>query len=180
VSSNRARSGPICSARLQSRPRGYGIQAPGKHLSRRPIAKLDQGQEPHPPGHASGKGRVRMSQQDAFDRWWEWALKPTDSTLTIPAQVHEAVMQLPTEQRRDRAAVNEAVRLADPDAIMAATSSRACAAAACQCSRRYSQIEFDRCLLRHDSDQIPHRTKMTLCAARKRHRTEKPERARAH
>ena len=24
--------------------------------------------EPHPPGHVSGKGRVRMSQQDAFDR----------------------------------------------------------------------------------------------------------------
>jgi hypothetical protein len=60
-----------------------------------------------------------MSQQDAFDRWWEWALKPADSTLTIPAHVHAAVMQLPTEQRRDRAAVNEAVRLADPDAIMA-------------------------------------------------------------
>jgi hypothetical protein len=74
--------------------------------------------------------------QDAFDRWWEWALKPADSTLTIPAQVHEAVMQLPTEQRRDRAAVNEAVRLADPDAIMAATSREACVAAACRCSRR--------------------------------------------
>jgi hypothetical protein len=95
----------------------------------------------------------------------KWALKPADSTLTIPAHVHEAVMQLPTEQPRDRAAVNEAVRLADPDAIMAATSSReACAAAACRCSRRYSQIEIDRCLLCHDSDQIPHRTEMTLCA----------------
>jgi hypothetical protein len=54
--------------------------------------------------------------KDAFDRWWEWAEKPTDSTLTIPAHLHEAVMQLPPEQRRDRTAVNEAVRLADPAA----------------------------------------------------------------
>jgi hypothetical protein len=54
--------------------------------------------------------------KDAFDRWWEWAEKPADSTLTIPARVHDAVMQLPPEQRRDRAAINEAVRLADPDA----------------------------------------------------------------
>jgi hypothetical protein len=54
--------------------------------------------------------------KDAFDRWWEWADKPTDSELTIPAHLHDAVMQLPPEQRRDRAAVNEVVRLADPDA----------------------------------------------------------------
>jgi len=53
--------------------------------------------------------------KDAFDRWWEWAEKPADSPLTIPAHLHEAVMQLPPEQRRDRAAVNEAARLADPD-----------------------------------------------------------------
>jgi hypothetical protein len=54
--------------------------------------------------------------KDAFDRWWEWAEKPTDSPLTIPSHIHEAVMQLSPERRRDRAAVNEAVRLADPDA----------------------------------------------------------------
>jgi len=53
--------------------------------------------------------------KDAFDRWWEWAEKPADSPLTIPAHLHEAVMQLPLEQRRDRAAVNEAARLADSD-----------------------------------------------------------------
>ena len=40
---------------------------------------------------------------------------PADSKLTIPAHLHEAVIQLPPEQRRDRAAVNEAARLADPD-----------------------------------------------------------------
>jgi hypothetical protein len=53
--------------------------------------------------------------KDAFDRW-EWAEKPADSTLTIPADLNEAVMQLSPEQRRDRTAVNEAVRLVDPDA----------------------------------------------------------------
>ncbi len=47
-----------------------------------------------------------MVVKDAFDRWWEWAEKPADSTLTIPAHLHQAVMQLSPEQRRDRAAVN--------------------------------------------------------------------------
>jgi hypothetical protein len=57
-----------------------------------------------------------MVAKGAFDRWWEWAEKPASSTLTIPAHFHDAVMRLPPEQRRDRNAVNEAVRLADPDA----------------------------------------------------------------
>ena len=56
-----------------------------------------------------------MMVKDAFDRWWEWAEKPSDSTLTIPAHFHDAVMRLSPEQRRDRRTVNEAVRLADPD-----------------------------------------------------------------
>jgi hypothetical protein len=54
--------------------------------------------------------------KDAFDRWWEWVEKPADSTLTIPVHLHEAVMQLSPEQRRDRTVLNEAVRLADPEA----------------------------------------------------------------
>jgi hypothetical protein len=54
--------------------------------------------------------------KDAFDRWWEWAGKPADSTLTIPSHFYEAVMRLSPEQRRDRTTVNGAVRLADPDA----------------------------------------------------------------
>jgi hypothetical protein len=54
--------------------------------------------------------------KDAFDRWWEWVEKPADSTLTIPAYLHDAVMQLPPEQRLNRGRVNEAVHLADPDA----------------------------------------------------------------
>jgi hypothetical protein len=53
--------------------------------------------------------------KDAFDRWWEWAERPADSTLTIHAHLREAVMKLSPEQRYDRAAVNEAARLADWD-----------------------------------------------------------------
>ena len=29
---------------------------------------------------------------DAFDRFWQWADKPLESPLTIPAELHEAVM----------------------------------------------------------------------------------------
>jgi hypothetical protein len=47
---------------------------------------------------------------DAFDRFWRWAEKPLDSSLTIPAGIHHAVMSLPPTERRDRAKVNEAVR----------------------------------------------------------------------
>jgi hypothetical protein len=36
--------------------------------------------------------------------------------LTIPAYFHEAITGLLPEQRYDRTAVNEAVRLANPDA----------------------------------------------------------------
>ncbi len=48
--------------------------------------------------------------KDAFDLWWEWAEKPVDSMLTIPAAIHDAVMALPPDERRDPAKVNEAVR----------------------------------------------------------------------
>ena len=51
-----------------------------------------------------------MDQKDAFDLWWEWVIKPVHSPLTIPAEIHEAVMALPPEERCDRAKVNEAVR----------------------------------------------------------------------
>lgn len=45
---------------------------------------------------------------DAFDRFWQWANKPPESTLTIPAELHRAVMELAPEDRRNRAAVNQA------------------------------------------------------------------------
>lgn len=31
---------------------------------------------------------------DAFDRFWQWANKPPESPLTIPAELHQAVMEL--------------------------------------------------------------------------------------
>src|SRR5207248_6504200 len=47
--------------------------------------------------------------RDAFDLWWQWAEKPLDSMLTIDAAIHDAVMALPPDERRDRAKVNAAV-----------------------------------------------------------------------
>lgn len=39
-----------------------------------------------------------------------WAEKLLDSPLMIHAEIHEAVMALPPDERRDRVKVNEAVR----------------------------------------------------------------------
>ena len=46
---------------------------------------------------------------DAYDRFWQWAQKPRESLLTIPAELHHAAMTLPPEDRQDRAKVNAAV-----------------------------------------------------------------------
>jgi hypothetical protein len=48
--------------------------------------------------------------KDAFDRWWGWATNPVESMLTTGGDIHYAVMELPPEDRHDRAKVNEAVR----------------------------------------------------------------------
>ncbi|MET4386689.1 hypothetical protein ABIB73_002434 [Bradyrhizobium sp. F1.4.3] len=49
---------------------------------------------------------------DAFDRFWQWANKPLESQQTIPA---ELFIELAPEDRRDRAAVNQAAaRVPDP------------------------------------------------------------------
>jgi hypothetical protein len=53
------------------------------------------------------------SAKDAFDQWWEWVHKPVDSMLTIPAEIHSAVMALPPAHRRDRLKVNDAARKND-------------------------------------------------------------------
>lgn len=45
---------------------------------------------------------------DAFDRFWQWANKPLESQLTIPAELHRAVMEPTPADRRNRAAVNQA------------------------------------------------------------------------
>jgi len=71
---------------------------------------LDQGEEPKSSGAGEGQGVVFTTNKDAFDLWWAWAEKPPHSTLTIPAEIHEAVMALPPNERHDRAKVNEAVR----------------------------------------------------------------------
>jgi hypothetical protein len=55
-----------------------------------------------------------MENRDAFDLWWEWAEKPLDSPLRIPAGIHQATLS--SEERRDRTRVNEAVRAA-PEVI---------------------------------------------------------------
>jgi hypothetical protein len=51
--------------------------------------------------------------KDAFDQWWEWANKPFSDMATIPAEIHQPVMALPSEDRHDRGKVNEAVRRRD-------------------------------------------------------------------
>lgn len=51
-----------------------------------------------------------MNEQDAFDRWWQWATKPPESMLMIPAWIHHAVMALSPAERHDRTTVNNAVR----------------------------------------------------------------------
>ncbi|MGY4497043.1 hypothetical protein ACVWYH_000970 [Bradyrhizobium sp. GM24.11] len=45
---------------------------------------------------------------DAFDRFWQWADKPLDSLLTVPAELHRAVMELAPEERLVREKVNRA------------------------------------------------------------------------
>lgn len=62
---------------------------------------------------------------DAFDRWWQWAEKPLDSYLTIPAEIHQAVMALPPEARRDRARVNAVVVSANQQKARDALAPRA-------------------------------------------------------
>jgi hypothetical protein len=48
--------------------------------------------------------------KDAFDRWWEWAEKPVESYMMISADIHNPIMALSPEDRRDREKVNEVVR----------------------------------------------------------------------
>src|SRR5712672_3019388 len=54
--------------------------------------------------------KIYERQQRRLDLWWESAEKPLDSPLTIDAAIHDAVMALPPDERRDRAKVNWAVR----------------------------------------------------------------------
>lgn len=57
---------------------------------------------------------------DAFDRFWQWANKPPESPLTIPAELHQAVMELAPEDPGDRTTVNRAAaRAPDPRTMIA-------------------------------------------------------------
>jgi hypothetical protein len=47
---------------------------------------------------------------DAFDWFWQWADKPIESPLTIPAELHRTVMALAPDERRDRE-LNQAVAI---------------------------------------------------------------------
>jgi hypothetical protein len=52
---------------------------------------------------------------DAFDEFWSSANKPATSALSIPADLHGAIMALAPEDRPDRSKVNAAVsRARDP------------------------------------------------------------------
>ncbi|MGY3607698.1 MULTISPECIES: hypothetical protein [unclassified Bradyrhizobium] len=48
--------------------------------------------------------------RDAYEQFWEWASKPPESDLSIPASIYNAVMQLSAEDQQDRRKVNAAVR----------------------------------------------------------------------
>src|SRR6266436_2525033 len=80
-------------------------------LNRSHVREFDSTRMDHHWGKAEAETRYVMNDnKDAFDLWWEWADKPLDSPLTISAEIHDAVMALPPDERRDRAKVNEAVR----------------------------------------------------------------------
>jgi hypothetical protein len=80
-----------------------------KHL--RKINALSQNKNRKHPGDAENQGRHSHDEQKGRLRpMGEWVEKPSYSPLTISAEIHEAVMALPPQERRDRAKVNEAVR----------------------------------------------------------------------
>jgi hypothetical protein len=51
-----------------------------------------------------------MTGKGAFDRWCEWAKKkPAESTMTIPAHFHDAVMRLRPSDRQTQTSTKGAV-----------------------------------------------------------------------
>jgi hypothetical protein len=62
-----------------------------------------------PPRERSGTrsfGACGRTCDGSFDRFWQWADKPPESSETIPAELHRAVMEFAAEDRRERAAVS--------------------------------------------------------------------------
>ena len=67
------------------------------HLGRAEAARRDR--VPREVGRGKGPAPVLQGPaggpvMDAFDRFWQWANKPPESPLTIPAELHRAVMEL--------------------------------------------------------------------------------------
>jgi hypothetical protein len=55
---------------------------------------------------------------EPFDRFWQWADKPLDnSLLTIPAELHRAVMGLAPDDRRSREKVDDAAARTKHDCL---------------------------------------------------------------
>ena len=52
---------------------------------------------------------------DPYDQFWQWDNKPRDSCVTISWLIHDPVVGLWPEDRKDRAKVNEAVAGFNPD-----------------------------------------------------------------
>jgi hypothetical protein len=64
----------------------------------------------YPRGSHKGSRRPSHDEQRCLRLGWEWAHKPVDNKPTIDAAIYDAVMALPSDERRDRAKVNEAAR----------------------------------------------------------------------
>jgi hypothetical protein len=95
-----------------ARPEDAGLREAGRaqgHLGRAEAAGRDR-----VPGEVGGgKSAAPVFQRtaggpmmDAYDQFWRWAEKPLESPLTLPADLHQAVMELAPEDRRDRGKVN--------------------------------------------------------------------------
>jgi hypothetical protein len=77
---------------------------------------LDAGGYVSPCNFAKGAGAGDPTVLSTLGVDVQWADKPSESPLTIPAELHRAVMELAPEHRRDRAAVNKAAaRVPDPE-----------------------------------------------------------------
>src|ERR1700730_15063172 len=102
-------------ARMTQTPAADNVRADWRHAGVEPRSRSRV--QPEGKGAALGPAQASEgSMKDAFDLWWEWAQKPLDSGLMIPAELHDAVMALTPDDRRDRAKVNAAARQAEREA----------------------------------------------------------------
>jgi hypothetical protein len=63
---------------------------------------LDQGKKPKSSGLGQGQGVVFLNSKDPFGLWEKWAEK----VASFPADIHNAIMEMPAEKRRDRKKVS--------------------------------------------------------------------------